>query len=56
MLYGLFGFVILLIISYFIEGNTVLNINHIKFNSWILISYQAIVVSLGAHLCNVLFI
>ena len=38
-----------IIISYFVEGDTVLNINHINFNSWILISYQAIVVSLGAH-------
>ena len=47
---GLFGFIILLIISYFIEGDTVFNISSINFNSWILISYQAIVVSLGAHL------
>ena len=47
---GLFGFIILLIISYFIEGDTVYNILSINFNSWFLISYQAIVVSLGAHL------
>ena len=47
---GLFGFLILLIISYFIEGNTLLNINSINLNSWMLISYQAIIVSLGAHL------
>ena len=47
---GLFGFVILLIISYLIEGDTYLNITSITFNSWILICYQAIVVSLGAHL------
>ena len=47
---GLFGFTILLIISYFIEGDTVNNISSINFNSWLLISYQAIVVSLGAHL------
>tara|TARA_B110000093_G_C12758220_1_gene321385 strand:- start:113 stop:733 length:621 start_codon:yes stop_codon:yes gene_type:complete len=47
---GLFGFSILLIISYFIEGNTISNIVSINLNSWILISYQAIVVSLGAHL------
>ena len=47
---GMFGFVILLIISYFIEGNTVLNIKNINFDSWMLISYQAILVSLGAHL------
>ena len=47
---GLFGFIILLIVSYFIEGDTVNNILSINFNSWLLISYQAIVVSLGAHL------
>jgi O-acetylserine/cysteine efflux transporter len=47
---GLFGFIILLIVSYFIEGDTVNNISSINFNSWLLISYQAIVVSLGAHL------
>ena len=44
------GFIILLIISYFIEGDTVNSILSINFNSWLLISYQAIVVSLGAHL------
>ena len=47
---GLVGFIILLIISYFIEGNTILNISSISSSSWMLISYQAIVVSLGAHL------
>ena len=47
---GLFGFIILLIVSYFIEGDTIFNISSINLNSWILISYQAIVVSLGAHL------
>ena len=47
---GLFGFTILLIVSHFIEGNTISNIVLINLNSWILISYQAIVVSLGAHL------
>ena len=47
---GLFGFIILLIISYFIEGDTVNSISSINFNSWLLIFYQAIVVSLGAHL------
>ena len=47
---GLFGFIILLVISYFIEGDTIFNILSININSWILISYQAIVVSLGAHL------
>ena len=47
---GLVGFLILLIISYFIEGDTILNIISINVDSWMLISYQAIVVSLGAHL------
>ena len=47
---GLFGFIILLVISFFIEGDTVTNIKSINVNTWILIFYQAIVVSLGAHL------
>jgi len=47
---GLFGFIILFILSFFIEGDTILTIQSISRNSWILISYQAIVVSLGAHL------
>lgn len=47
---GLFGFSILIIISYFIEGDIFLNIISIKLDSWMLISYQAIIVSLGAHL------
>ena len=47
---GLFGFIFLLIISYFIEGNTVSNFKSINLESWFLISYQAIIVSLCAHL------
>ena len=47
---GWIGFLILLIISYLVEGNIVLNIISINFDTWMLISYQAIVVSLGAHL------
>ena len=47
---GLFGFVILLIISFIIEGETIKNIKLINSNSWLLISYQAILVSLCAHL------
>jgi len=47
---GLFGFIILLIVSHLIEGNTILNITSINLSSWFLILYQAIVVSLGAHL------
>ena len=46
----LFGFLILLLVSYFVEGNLASNVNSIDLNSWILISYQATVVSLGAHL------
>ena len=47
---SLFGFIILLIISFFIEGNTILSLSNINLNSWMLISYQAIIVSLCAHL------
>ena len=47
---GLFGFIILLILSHFIEGNTVSSIQLINFHTWVYISYQAIIVSLGAHL------
>ena len=47
---GIFGFVILIIISVFIEGNVQENIEQINFESWILISYQAVIVSLCAHL------
>ena len=47
---GLFGFVILFVISYMIEGNILSNIKSINVSSWMLISYQAIIVSLCAHL------
>jgi len=47
---GLFGFIILMILSYFIEGDVISNIKSITFNSWVFIFYQAVVVSLGAHL------
>ena len=47
---GIFGFVILIIISVFIEGNVQENIEQIDFESWMLISYQAVIVSLCAHL------
>jgi O-acetylserine/cysteine efflux transporter len=47
---ALFGFIILLTISYFIEGETILNIRNISSSSWILILYQAVIVSLCAHL------
>ena len=47
---GLFGFIILLILSFFIEGDTITNVKSININTWLLIFYQAVVVSLGAHL------
>ena len=47
---GLFGLVILLIVSFFVEGETLKNLKQINLDSWILISYQAIIVSLCAHL------
>ena len=47
---GLFGFIILLILSFFIEGDAITNIKSINVNTWLLIFYQAVVVSLGAHL------
>ena len=47
---GLFGFFILIIISFFIEGEIYLNIIQINIESWLLISYQALIVSLCAHL------
>jgi O-acetylserine/cysteine efflux transporter len=51
---GLFGFIILLVLSHFIEGNTVSNIQLINFHTWGYISYQAIIVSLGCTLIDVL--
>ena len=47
---GLFGFIILLILSFFIEGDAITNIKLINIDTWLLIFYQAVVVSLGAHL------
>ncbi|MDC3090021.1 DMT family transporter [Candidatus Pelagibacter sp.] len=47
---GLFGFVILIIVSFVIEGETIKNIKLINLESWILIFYQAVIVSLCAHL------
>mgnify|MGYP001437761475 CR=1 FL=1 len=47
---GLFGFIILMIISSLIEGNVLVSIKLIELDSWLLISYQAIIVSLCAHL------
>ena len=47
---GIFGFFILMIASITIEGNFYNNIEKINISSWILISYQAVIVSLCAHL------
>ena len=47
---GLFGFVILIVVSSVIEGETINSIKLINLESWILIFYQAIIVSLCAHL------
>ena len=47
---GIFGFSLLLILSILFEGNVFENIEQININSWILISYQAVIVSLCAHL------
>ena len=47
---GIFGFIILMIISAIFEGDSFLNIQKINLESWLLISYQAIIVSLCAHL------
>ena len=47
---GIFGFSILMIISIMIEGNIFSNLREINRYSWLLISYQAIIVSLCAHL------
>jgi O-acetylserine/cysteine efflux transporter len=47
---GLFGFIILLILSHFIEEIQYQVSILINFHTWVYISYQAIIVSLGAHL------
>ena len=47
---GLFGFFILMLISFLIEGNTINNIKNINIESWSLIFYQAVIVSLFAHM------
>ncbi len=47
---GVFGFIILMIISGLVEGDTYKNLKQINLDSWLLICYQAIIVSLCAHL------
>ena len=47
---GLVGFFVLIIASYFLEGGVIKNIKSINLDSWLLISYQAVIVSLCAHM------
>ena len=47
---GFFGFLVLIVVSFFIEGEVISNIININFESWILIGYQAVIVSLFAHM------
>ena len=47
---GLVGFFVLIITSYFLEGGIIKNIESINLDSWLLISYQAVIVSLCAHM------
>ena len=47
---GLFGFFILLVISIFIEGDTINVVRSINSESWLFIFYQAVIVSLFAHM------
>ena len=47
---GFFGFFVLIVVSFFVEGEVIINIKNINFESWILISYQAVIVSLFAHM------
>ena len=47
---GFFGFFVLIVVSFFVEGEVIVNIKNINFESWILISYQAVIVSLFAHM------
>ncbi len=47
---GFFGFFVLIGVSFFVEGEVIINIKNINFDSWILIIYQAVIVSLFAHM------
>ena len=47
---SLTGLIILIILSYFFEGNTIQNIKNIDFSIWLLILHSGLVVSLGAHM------
>ena len=47
---GFFGFFVLIVVSFFVEGDVIINIKNINFESWILIIYQAVIVSLFAHM------
>ena len=47
---GLIGFICLIIISYFFEGDTIKNIKNISTQSWLIILHSGIFVSVGAHM------
>ena len=47
---GIFGFLILMSVSLLIEGNVQENIEQINFESWMLISYQAVIVLSLIHI------
>jgi len=47
---GLVGFIVLILISIFFEGNLFNNIININSNSWFLIIYSSILVSIAAHM------
>ena len=47
---GFFGFLVLIVVSFFTEGEVITNIVNINLESWVLIGYQAIIVSLFAHM------
>ena len=47
---ALAGFIILIIMSIFFEGDTIKIINNINIKIWILIIYSGLVVSVGAHM------
>ena len=47
---ALVGFIILIIMSIFFEGDTLKIINNINIKIWVLIIYSGLVVSVGAHM------
>lgn len=47
---GFLGCIILFIISFFVEGNTINHLNNIDYVTWFLIGYSAILVSIFGHM------